>query len=246
VEQAEVRHERLVEVYDAVCPWSRDDDWFVRLVEAEGPARRVLDLGCGTGRLALGLASLGHRVTGVDPAAASLAAARGKPGAERVDWIEGTVTSASDAAFDVALMTSHVAQLFVADDAWGAVLAGLRRAVVPGGLVAFDSRDPRARAWDGWNGADTYRHVALVRGRRVRTWTQLTDADEGIVSFAHHYRFDDGVTLRSDLTLRFRSEDELRRSLDAGGFAVERIAGGWAGEPVGHPDGELLVVARRR
>lgn len=34
------------------------------------------------------------------------------------------------------------------------------------------------------------------------------------------------------------------RLVDAG-FRVERVAGGWHGEPVGHPDGELLVVARR-
>ncbi|HEX6920353.1 MAG TPA: class I SAM-dependent methyltransferase, partial [Actinomycetes bacterium] len=79
---AEFRDRRLVPVYDAECPWSRDDDFFLSVV-GETPGARVLDLGCGTGRLALGMAAAGHTVTGVDPARASLEAARAKPGAER-------------------------------------------------------------------------------------------------------------------------------------------------------------------
>lgn len=245
MEQAEFRHPRLVEVYDAECRWQRDDDWFAGVVDAVGPASRVVDLGCGTGRLALGLTARGHRVTGVDPAPASLAAARAKAGADRVTWIEGTSAALPGAAFDVALMTSHVAQMFLTDDGWDAVLADVRRALVPSGVLAFDARDPFDRAWERWNGVDTYRHVALAGGRRVRIWTQLTDACDGIVAFTQHYRFDDGVDLTSELSLRFRDEHELRASLVAAGFTVERIAGGWGGEPIGHPDGELLVVARR-
>jgi ubiquinone/menaquinone biosynthesis C-methylase UbiE len=100
-------------------------------VAGEGPGGRVLDLGCGTGRLALALADAGHRVTGVDPACASLDVARAKRGADRVTWVEGTSQVLPDAAFDVALMTSHVAQFFVDDSAWRATLADLRRPLVP-------------------------------------------------------------------------------------------------------------------
>jgi 2-polyprenyl-3-methyl-5-hydroxy-6-metoxy-1,4-benzoquinol methylase len=78
-----------LEVYDAVCVWSREEDFFLTFVN-ETPAARVLDLGCGTGRLTLAMAAAGHRVTGVDPAAAPLAAARAKPLADRVTWLEGT------------------------------------------------------------------------------------------------------------------------------------------------------------
>jgi 2-polyprenyl-3-methyl-5-hydroxy-6-metoxy-1,4-benzoquinol methylase len=86
---AEFRDPRLVEVYDADFGWSVDDDFFLSVVQ-ERPADRVLDLGCGSGRLALGLAAAGYKVTGVDPARASLDAARGKPGADTVTWQEGT------------------------------------------------------------------------------------------------------------------------------------------------------------
>jgi 2-polyprenyl-3-methyl-5-hydroxy-6-metoxy-1,4-benzoquinol methylase len=85
----EFRDLRVVRLYDLAYPWSRDDDFFVSVL-ADEPARDVLDLGCGTGRLAIALSRRGYRVTGVDPAGPSLDVARGKPGADRVTWIEAS------------------------------------------------------------------------------------------------------------------------------------------------------------
>lgn len=81
---AEFRDPRLATVYDADFPWSVPDDFFVSVAQDTPGAARVLDLGCGTGRLSLGLAVARYDVTGVDPARASLDAARGKPGAADV------------------------------------------------------------------------------------------------------------------------------------------------------------------
>ena len=61
------------------------------MVEEFG-ARSVLDIGCGTGTFACLLAGRGLTVTAVDPAAASLQIARGKPGADRVRWVQGYTT----------------------------------------------------------------------------------------------------------------------------------------------------------
>lgn len=239
---AEFRHPLLVAVYDAECPWTREDDFFAAVV-AETPRARVLDLGCGTGRLALGLSAAGHTVTGVDPAHASLEAARAKPGAERVTWIEGTSRDLPEAAFDVAVMTSHVAQFFVTDDEFAGVLADLLRALVPGGRLVFDTRDPADRRWEKWNPVDSHRTVTLPDGTPVTAWTEVTGVVDGAVSFTHHYVFPDGPELESTATLRFRTQDEVRAALHAAGFAVQDVFGGWGHEPVGHGDGELLVVA---
>lgn len=106
---------RLVKLYDVECLWSVDDDFFLSVIN-EAPASRVLDLGCGTGRLTTGTAAAGHSVTGVDPAKVSLDEARTKPSAENVTWIEGTSAVLPDATFDVEVMTSHVAQFFTDDE----------------------------------------------------------------------------------------------------------------------------------
>ena len=244
--QAEFRDPRLVEVYDRECPWGPDDDYFLAQVDRV-PGARVLDLGCGTGRLPLALSRAGHTVTGVDPAAASLDAARAKPGAERITWIEGTSAVLPDATFDVALMTSHVAQFLVGDDEWRGTLADLARALVPGGLLLFDARDPRDRAWERWNPVDSRRRTTLAGGRVVKSWTAVTALDEATttVTFTHHNEMPEGDDLVSTASLRFRSEAEVRGSLDAAGFRVEHLFGGWLQQPVGAGDGELLVVARR-
>ena len=241
---AEFRDRRLVEVYDAEYGWGPDDDAFLSFVD-EAPAARVLDLGCGTGRLTLAMARAGHRVTGVDPARASLDAARRKPGAERVTWIEGTAARLPDAAFDVAVMTSHVAQFFVDDEEWASTLSDLHRAIVPGGRLAFETRDPDDRRWERWNPVDSRRVVALPDGRGVTAWTEVTELARTTVTLVHHYVFPDGEELRSTARMRFRTEAEVRTSLGAAGFSVDTVHGGWGREPVGRGDGELLVIARR-
>jgi SAM-dependent methyltransferase len=242
VRDAEFNDPRLVEVYDAACDSTRDDDYFVRLLD-ETPAARVLDVGCGTGRLALRLAAAGHTVTGIDPSAAALAAARAKSGAERVTWVRGTAASAPPEAFDVALMTGHVSQFLLTDDEWSSALRWLGRALIPGGRFAFNSYDPEARVWERWNLRESCRHVPLRDGAAVSIRTEVTSIISDMVSFAHHYRFLDGETLRSESRLRFWSEHRIKDSLVTAGFAIERVDGGWSGQAVGSGDGELIFIA---
>ncbi|MFJ6516777.1 class I SAM-dependent methyltransferase [Streptomyces filamentosus] len=239
---AEFRDPLLVAVYDAECPWTREDDFFLGVV-GETPGRRVLDLGCGTGRLALGLAAAGHTVTGVDPARASLQAARAKPGSGQVTWLEGTSADLPEAAFDIAVMTSHVAQFFATDEEFGRALTDLRRALLPGGRLVFDTRDPAARRWEAWNPADSRRRVELPDGTVVTAWTEVTAVIDGAVSFTHHYALSDHRRLQSTATLRFRTEEQVRAALHTAGFQVRHVYGGWNREPVGAGDGELLVIA---
>ena len=241
---AEYEDPRLVEVYDAEGPWSRDDDFFAALVN-ETPGASVLDLGCGTGRLALGLAAAGHRVTGIDPARAALAAAQAKPSAERVTWIHGTAETTPAAAFDVALMTGHVSQFLLTEGEWLGTLHAVWRALVPGGRLGFHAYDPAARVWEQWNPRSSRRQVTLGDGTTVSIWTEVTAVRDDIVSYSHHYAFPDGEELRSDSSLRFWSEARLRQSLIDADFAIERVHGGWRGEPVGAGDGELIFVTRR-
>ena len=234
---------RVVEVYDVLCPWSRDDDLFLSVVN-ETPGARVLDLGCGTGRLTVALAAAGHTVTGVDPALRSLEVARRKPGADAVTWVNGTTSVLEAGRFDVAVMTSHVAQFFVTDRQWEVALHDLKRSMVSGGRLIFDSRDPEAREWERWNPVDSRRLSALADGTQLTSWTEVTDVTGAAVTFSHHYEFFDLDHRVATATLRFRTEAELRSSLADAGFEVDAIFGGWERQAIGEGDGEFIVIAR--
>lgn len=224
--------------------WGRADQFFLEVAnERPHSHSRILDLGCGTGRITLKLAETGHTVTGLDPALASLEVARQKPGAERVTWIHGLSSDAAANAFDLALMTNHVAQLLIDDLEWRAALNNLRRALKPGGRLVFDSRDPAARGWEAWVPEDQD-EVILPGGRKVLNWTEVVDITGDLVTFVQHYIFSDTPEpYLSRSTLRFRSEATIQQTLSDAGLEIEAIYGGWNCEHVGQGDGEFIVFA---
>jgi len=69
---------------------------------------------------------------------------------------------------------------------------------------------------------------------RVETWSEVHDVRDGIVSYTNHYAFaSTGEELLSPTKLRFRTLEELTRSLAGAGFAVERVYGDWDRRPAG-------------
>ncbi|WP_235036152.1 class I SAM-dependent methyltransferase [Arthrobacter sp. 18067] len=236
---------QLAALYDAGNQWSADDDFFLAFVN-ERPSSRVLDLGCGTGRMTIAVAADGHTVVGIDPNAPSLAAARGKHGAVDVTWIDGTSAAIpQEIKFDVAIMTAHVAQAINDDGDWHRTLADVNRALAPGGRLAFDTRDPAARAWESWNPATTRRTHTLSDGSTVETWLESTPEIDGLVTLTEHRVFNGSSGEKGISVLAFRTEDQLRHDLNLAGFEVDHILGGWAGEDVGSGQGELIALARK-
>ncbi|HOW43728.1 MAG TPA: class I SAM-dependent methyltransferase [Candidatus Aminicenantes bacterium] len=103
--------------------------------------KRILDIGCGTGRHAIELARRGYRVVGVDLSAAQLRRAREKAAAagvsidfRRCDARELPFT----AEFDLAIMLCEGAfPLMETDEMNYAILRGAARALKPGGQLIF-------------------------------------------------------------------------------------------------------------
>lgn len=85
---------------------------------AEAGARTVLDIGCGPGRLAAGLAGRGFAVTGVDPQAQLISAARAAVPGARFEVAGAQALPFADAAFDAAIFLNalhHVPEAMMRD-----------------------------------------------------------------------------------------------------------------------------------
>lgn len=233
-------HPRLAPLYDAF-DGERDDLAAYLAIAGELGAERVLDVGCGTGCLAVLLAESGRTVVGVDPAAASLDVAKAKHRGGRITWVHGDATAVPALGADLALMTGNVAQVFGTDDEWAKVLQAVHSALRPDGHLVFETRRPEYRAWEEW-AADTRPVVRDVPGPGpVERRLEVTRVRLPFVSFRYHYRFlADGSTVTSDSTLRFRGRDEVESSLAAHGYRVLDVR-----EAPDRPGREFVFVVER-
>lgn len=230
--------------YDELNP--EDDDYrFYAALAASAGVSRAVDLGCGTGTLARMLASGGASVTGADPDPEMLRVARSRDPDGRVDWRLGYSDVIDPESAEFAVMSGHVAQVFTEDDAWLAALGDLHRALVPGGLLAFESRNPGARKWEAWTRELTLRTVETPAGA-VEFWHETAVVGLPLVSYDTLTRnLRTGEATASRDVLAFRDEQTLRASLAHVGFKVGNVYGDWDQAPPSIASPELVFIARK-
>ena len=189
-------------VYDA--QWERlaaagqsihgEADLVDALLQEHG-GRRVLDAGCGTGRVAIELAVRGYEVVGVDFDASMLDAARAK--APELTWVRADLATLGSAdfpddapdSFDAVVMAGNV-MIFVLPGTEGAVLERLGALVSPSGLViaGFQLRPDRI-------GLDEYDRLAAAVGleltARWATWDRASFAGGDYAVSVHRRAGDD-------------------------------------------------------
>ena len=147
-----------------------------------GPPGRVLDAGCGTGRVAIELASRGVDTVGVDLDQPMLDEARRKAPSQR--WLLGDlVTVGAGDDFDIVVMAGNV-MIFVAPGTEEAVLRNMASHLRPGGLVVagFQTGGGRLSVADYDNRCDA---VGLSFVARWATWDRAPFADDDYVVAVH-------------------------------------------------------------
>ncbi len=208
-------------------------------------AGAVLDVGCGTGALLHWARESGHtgRLVGLDRARGMLQVARKR---SDIEWILGDpVTVPWHPEFDLAVMTGHAFQVLVSDGEVRAALRAIRSALVPGGVLAFETRNPLVREWERW----TPEHGVEFSDRDgtvVRFETEIETPVVGdVVRFTNSYRRADWERAeRSRSTLRFLGADALAYFLAAAGFAIEARYGDWDRSPLIASSPEITTIAR--
>ncbi|MBB6020130.1 ubiquinone/menaquinone biosynthesis C-methylase UbiE [Paenibacillus sp. JGP012] len=191
----------------------------------------VLELACGTGLATLYLAERGVRITGVDIVEPMLAYARVKAKELSVEFpaefLEADArTFETDQRYSMIYLTGNAFQAFLSDDDQQALLQTVYNLLEPGGIFAFEMRNP-----DGNDLSDeeeeSWGTFVDVDGVTVKvSGTQTYDAENQIMHW---------VTIRdwghrrttSRIACRFTDVQSLQQLLDKQGFIVEHQYANW-------------------
>ena len=232
----------LAALYDAFGAGRRDFAFYLPIVMS---ARSVLDVGCGTGALLHAAREAGHtgRLCGLDPADGMLQQARKWPD---IDWILGDLSAVAwDSQFDLVVMTGHAFQVFIGDDDLRVALAAMSSALTQAGRLAFETRNPLARAWETWS-ADHAVEIVDDAGVVARLTHEVNAIDDGVVSFTTTYTSPSWNRPKlSRSRLRFLDPGSLSVFLSDAGFVIEEQYGDWGRTPLMETSPEIITIARR-
>jgi SAM-dependent methyltransferase len=229
-------YDAIAELYD---PWSRSviEDVPFYVAEARKDGGPIVELGVGTGRIAVPTAAAGVRVIGVDSSAGMLEVCRRRAEAagvtELLDLRLGDL-AAPPVSQRVRLVTCPFrAYLHLPDeDARLEALRAARELLVPDGRLIFDVFAPLRDDIEDTHGRWIEREPEIF---------ERADWDEEAQTLTLSVRGPGG---ESTMRLAWISEREWRRTLETAGFKVERTYGWFDYRP--YRGGEDMVFVARR
>ena len=219
--------ERFADVYDDWYAFRDDTPACVDAIAALADGGPVLELGVGTGRLAVPLAARGLAVTGVDTSPAMLERLAAKPGGERVTAVLGDMADppVGDATYAVVFVAYNTLFNLVGDGEQQRCLASAAARLAPGGSVAVEAfvPDPDHEGNDGLTVREiTADQVVLSVSRsdptRQEVLGQFVDITEA------------GIKLRP-WHVRWSTPEQLDEMAAVAGLALHRRTADWAGTP---------------
>jgi ubiquinone/menaquinone biosynthesis C-methylase UbiE len=250
------------QLYDASVP-----DWPGELAFYHELAREViaqqgalLEVACGTGRVAVRLAHTGVRIVGLDQSAELLAGAKAKSSAlANVRWVEGDMRSfALGERFALVIIPGHSFQFMLTPADQLTCLAAIQRHLEPGGRLVVHL-DQQSLEWLGALRGPQGGQFMLTQelthpqnGRRLQIW-QAWSYNPATQTATARTRND---TLDDDGQVRERVEHgptklhcvfpfEMEHLLARVGFQLEAVYGDFFRGPLSDTSTEMIWVARR-
>lgn len=246
----------IARYYDSEHDAFADDvDWYLHLAQVAGP--RVLELGCGSGRLLAPLAVAGNRVVGIDSSGPMLERAHerlhGAIARGQVRLVKGDMRNLADLApgsFDLVLIPLNGLLHLDEPEGQRRVLEQAAQVLRPGGLLAldvlhaipdalaaFDGRVMHEGFWETGGGVVTKFSARSVdfTNQLIATevWYDETNADGAL---SRH---------RTEFTMRWVTPAELTLMLEVTGFADWDLGGSYDGSPLTDMSDRMVVAARK-
>jgi SAM-dependent methyltransferase len=246
--------DEIAALYDAV-PFAADIPFYLDLAAR---AKRVLELGCGTGRLLLPLAQAGSQVVGVDASRAMLARARQRLAhaprelRERVELREGDMRALElEGRFDLVVVATKTFFYVMTPSDQRRMLSGVARLLEPRGIVALDLLNPTLEWLSRPAGSvrqDVAGEVGGSRVLRTETVVSTDPAEQRRVTRSVYDVVEEDGTVRKHVVewgLRYTYRFELEYLLKICGLEVLAVTGGYRDEPFEADSPVMLVTARR-
>lgn len=228
--------------YDAMYPHAGQAIEFLT-AHARSP---VLELACGTGRVAIPLAQAGFSVTGIDYSEGMLETARQKSSA--VEWVQGDIRDFHlDRQFSTVIFVFNALCHLLTIDDFEACMRCVRQHLAPGGRLIIEVFVPDFQ-------------ILMRAPDRIFLFSEYDDPDGGgridVMSSNHYepdtqinrvttyHRFPNAPEKQGSLDMRMYFPQELDALLRYNGFVIEQKYGDYDGRPFDAKSEMQLVVCR--
>jgi len=237
----------FADVYDDWYADVSDVDATVTAVAGLAAGGRALELGIGSGRLALPLASTGVEVWGIDASAAMVDRLRGKPGGDEVPVAIGDMAAVDDALaalpggasarFAVVFAAFNTFLNLTARDAQLACLRGCAQRLDAGGCVAIEAFVPDLE------GPPSGVEARTVHADRVVLSVSRRSEDDRVVDGQHIEITERGIKLRP-WRISTLTPDDLDELAVASGLRLDERWSSWNATPFTAGDSVHISIYR--
>lgn len=181
---AEIAYEAIAPAYDDFTAHHDYDLWLGELLpklEKHGiPGKRLLDVGCGTGKSFIPMLEKGWEVTACDISPAMVAIAREKVGERAAISVADMRELPTFGEFDLVWCLDDAVNYLLGGEELEQALSGMRRNLAPGGLLMFD-----VNTIEAYRGFFAEEVVVERHGRRMIWKGRSTpDAEPGTIAEA--------------------------------------------------------------
>jgi SAM-dependent methyltransferase len=205
------------------------------LVELAGDGR-ALELGIGTGRIALPLARRGVAVHGIELSHAMAARLRAKPGGDDIGVTIGDFsTTRADGTFSVAYLVFNTIMNLTTQGAQVACFRNVAAHLDPGGCFVIEVGVPGLQRVPP---GETF-HVFHLGEAHVGI-DEYDVVNQGLVS--HHFELVDGTFERLSVPFRYAWPAELDLMAELAGMRLRGRWSGWRREPFTSESGKHVSV----